>query len=81
MSWLIAIVVGGLAGFIAEKIMKADIGLLMNIVLGIVGASVANWLFGLINISVGPGWLGYLIAGTVGACILIFLYRLIRGRG
>jgi len=47
----------------------------MNIVLGIVGAAIASWLFGLVGISFGRGWLGYLIAGFIGAVILIFVVR------
>jgi uncharacterized membrane protein YeaQ/YmgE (transglycosylase-associated protein family) len=53
-------------------------GLLMNIVLRIVGAAVASWLFGLLGISFGLGWLGYLIAGFIGAVILIFVARVNR---
>jgi uncharacterized membrane protein YeaQ/YmgE (transglycosylase-associated protein family) len=60
--------------------MKSDMGLVMNIVLGIVGAAVASWLFSLIGISFGPGWVGYLIAGFIGAVILIFVVRMIRQR-
>ena len=41
---LIMVVLGGIAGWIAEKIMKSDHGLLMNIILGIIGALVGNWL-------------------------------------
>ena len=79
-GWITAIVVGGIAGWLAEQFMKSDMGLLMNIVLGIVGAAVASWLFSLIGISFGPGWLGYLIAGFIGAVILIFLVRMVRQR-
>jgi len=73
-GWIAAIIIGGLAGWIASNFMKSDTGLLMNIVLGIVGAAVASLLFGL---SFG-GWLGYLVAGFVGACILIAAARAIR---
>jgi uncharacterized membrane protein YeaQ/YmgE (transglycosylase-associated protein family) len=52
-------------------------GLVMNIVLGIIGAAVASWLFGMLGISLGGGC--YLIAGFIGACILIFAARAIRG--
>jgi uncharacterized membrane protein YeaQ/YmgE (transglycosylase-associated protein family) len=45
-----------------------------------VGAAIASWLFGLFGVSFGPGWLGYLIAGFIGACILIFVVRAIRER-
>ena len=77
-GWIAAIVVGGIAGWLAEQLMKSDMGLVMNIVLGIVGAAVASWLFGLIGISFGPGWVGYLIAGFIGAVILIFAVRMVR---
>ena len=79
-GWIAAIVVGGIAGWLAEQFMKSDMGLLMNILLGIVGAAVASWLFRLIGISFGPGWLGYLIAGFIGAVILIFVVRMVRQR-
>jgi hypothetical protein len=39
-----------------------------------------SWLFSLIGISFGPGWVGYLIAGFIGAVILIFVVRMIRQR-
>jgi len=76
-GWIAAIIIGGIAGWLAEQFMKSQMGLLMNIVLGIVGAAVASWLFNLLGVSLG-GWLGYLIAGFVGACILIFAARAIR---
>ena len=79
-GWIAAIVVGGIAGWLAEQFMKSDMGLLMNIVLGIVGAAVASWLFSLIGFSFGPGWVGYLIAGFIGAVILIFVVRMFRQR-
>jgi uncharacterized membrane protein YeaQ/YmgE (transglycosylase-associated protein family) len=78
-GWIGAIIVGGLAGWLAEMFMKTGTGILMNIVLGIVGAAVANFLLGFFGIGLG-GWLGYLIAGFIGACILIFLWRAIKGR-
>ncbi|MGC2438091.1 MAG: GlsB/YeaQ/YmgE family stress response membrane protein, partial [Pseudolabrys sp.] len=41
-GWIAAIIIGGLAGWAAEHFMKSDTGLLMNIVLGIIGAAVAS---------------------------------------
>ena len=79
-GWFAAIIVGGLAGWIAEKIMKSDMGLIMNIILGIVGALVANWLLMLIVGSTLGGWFGQLVVGVIGACLLIWVARLIRGR-
>jgi uncharacterized membrane protein YeaQ/YmgE (transglycosylase-associated protein family) len=73
-GWIAAIIIGGIAGWLAEQFMKSNMGLLMNIVLGIVGAAVANWLVGFLGISL-TGWIGYLIAGFIGACILIAVGR------
>ena len=44
-GWIAAIIIGGVAGWLAEQFMKSQMGLLMNIVLGIVGAVIASWLF------------------------------------
>ena len=77
---IMSIIIGGLAGWIAEKVMKFDTGLILNIVLGIVGAVVGNFLLGLLGIGLG-GFVGQLIVAVVGACILIALYRAIKSRG
>lgn len=79
MEIILAIIIGGVAGWIAEKIMKSQHGVLTNVVLGMVGAFLASLLFGLIGISFG-GLLGFLVAGVIGACLLIFIGRGIRGR-
>jgi len=76
-GWIAAIIIGGLAGWLAEQFMKSNLGLIMNIVSGIVGAVIANVLFGLVGISFG-GWLGYLIAGFIGAVILIGIARALK---
>src|SRR5207253_914791 len=78
-GWIAAIIIGGLASWLAEMFMKSGTGILTNIVLGIVGAAVANFLLGLFGVTLG-GWLGYLIAGVIGACVLIFAWRAIKGR-
>lgn len=76
-GWLAAIIIGGVAGWLAQMFMKTNTGLLMNIVLGIVGAVVANILLGIFGISFG-GWIGYLIAGFIGACIIIAIARAVK---
>ncbi|MFA5582306.1 MAG: GlsB/YeaQ/YmgE family stress response membrane protein [Paracoccaceae bacterium] len=76
-GWIAAIIIGGLAGWIASGLMKTDTGIFLNIVLGIVGAAIASFLFGLLGISFG-GWIGYLIAGIIGAAILIGIVRAVR---
>lgn len=76
-GWIAAIIIGGIAGWIASGVMKSDTGIFLNVVLGIIGAAVASFLFGLLGVSFG-GWIGYLVAGVVGACILIWGARAIR---
>ena len=78
-GWIAAIIIGGIAGWLAEQFMKSDISLLMNIVLGIVGAAIGSAIFSFFGIVLG-GWLGYLIAGFVGASLLIWIVRALRGR-
>ena len=77
-GWIAAIIIGGVAGWLAKLFMKSQTGLLMNILLGIIGAAVASWLFNQFGVSLGGGWIGYLIAGFIGACIIIFAGRAIR---
>ena len=77
-GWIAAIIIGGIAGWLAEQFMKSNMGLLVNIVLGIVGAAIASALLSMFGIALG-GWLGYLIAGFIGACLLIWIARLVTG--
>jgi uncharacterized membrane protein YeaQ/YmgE (transglycosylase-associated protein family) len=78
-GWIAAIIVGGLAGWFAEMFMKSNTGVLMNIILGIVGAIVLNAILAALHIgSLGTGWVAYLITGFIGACILIAIGRLLR---
>ena len=50
-GWLAAIIIGGIAGWLAEKFMKSDMGVFMNIILGIVGAIVLNAILALFGIT------------------------------
>ena len=79
-GWIMAIIIGALAGWIAERVMKSDHGLVMNIVLGIVGAVVGNFILMLIFGATMGGLIGQLIVAVVGACLLIAIGRAIRSR-
>ena len=79
-GWIMTIIIGGLAGWIAEKLMKADHGLITNIVLGIVGALLLNAILVALMGSTLGGFIGQLIVAAIGACILIYGYRVIRGK-
>ncbi|MGC2042431.1 MAG: GlsB/YeaQ/YmgE family stress response membrane protein [Pseudolabrys sp.] len=77
-GWIAAIIIGGFAGWLAERFMKSDMGLLMNIVLGIVGAAIASAILSFFGLNLG-GWIGYLVAGFIGAVLLIWIVRAVRG--
>jgi len=78
-GWIAAIIIGGIAGWLAEQFMKSNLGMLMNIVLGVIGAVVLNAILVWLNVGIlGTGWIAYLITGFIGACILIFVARLFR---
>ena len=76
---IMTIVLGALAGWIAEKVMKFDTGLLMNIVLGVAGAILGNFILRALGLSFG-GLIGQLIVAVAGACVLIYVYRMIKSR-
>ncbi|MGB6271710.1 MAG: GlsB/YeaQ/YmgE family stress response membrane protein, partial [Pseudolabrys sp.] len=65
-------------GWLAEQFMKSEMGLLMNIVLGIVGAVIGSAILSFFGVNLG-GWIGYLIAGFIGAVLLIWIVRAVRG--
>ena len=70
-GWFMSIIIGGLAGWIAEKYMERDHSVLVNIILGIAGALVFNFVISAIFGTVLGGWIGQLFSGAVGACALI----------
>ncbi|EJF74920.1 GlsB/YeaQ/YmgE family stress response membrane protein [Bartonella birtlesii] len=76
-GWIAAIIIGGLAGWAAQYLMKKQTGLFLNIILGIIGATLASFLFSLFGVSF-VGWFGYLVSGFIGACVLIWIGQKIR---
>ena len=83
-GWIGTLFIGALAGIIADKVMKSNHGLLMNIVIGIVGSYIGAFLANALGIQLGEifsGWFwGNLIVAAIGAVVLIWALRLVRGR-
>ena len=75
-NWLLAIIIGGLAGWIAERVTAAKMGLIANIVVGIIGALIGGWIARRLDIPYADSCT--LVVATIGAIILIFLFRLVR---
>jgi uncharacterized membrane protein YeaQ/YmgE (transglycosylase-associated protein family) len=72
------LVIGILAGYIAEKVTASDHGLLTNLLVGIAGSFVGGSLAQLLNIEF-YGWLGNFLVATVGAIVILWLWRRFRG--
>lgn len=79
MSILIAIVVGGLVGWLASIVMKtnAQMGILANVVVGIIGSALGSWLAGLLGLS-AFGFVGSLIVSILGAMALIAILKALK---
>ncbi|MCG6859184.1 MAG: GlsB/YeaQ/YmgE family stress response membrane protein [Salaquimonas sp.] len=67
------LIIGALAGWIAERALNRDHGLLTNILVGIAGSFVGGTLAGLLNISF-YGFLGNLVVATIGAILILWLF-------
>jgi uncharacterized membrane protein YeaQ/YmgE (transglycosylase-associated protein family) len=83
-GWIGTLIIGALAGWIAEKVMKANHGLLMNIIIGIIGSYVGAFIANALGIRLGEifqGWfVGNLIVAAAGAIVLLWVVRLVRSR-
>ncbi len=72
------LIVGLMAGWLAGKIMKGKgYGLVGDLVVGVLGAIVGSWLFGVLGLG-AYGLLGSIIVALIGALLLLFLVRLVK---
>jgi uncharacterized membrane protein YeaQ/YmgE (transglycosylase-associated protein family) len=75
-----AILIGIVAGFIAEKVMRRNHGLLTNLVVGVIGAFLGGFVATALGIGTGSGVIASLLVATVGAILLLALLGLLRPR-
>ncbi len=72
------LIIGLIAGWLAGRVMRGGgYGLIGDLIVGVIGALVGGWLFGMLGIG-GGGLIWSLISAFVGAVILIWLLRVIR---
>ena len=78
------LLIGLVAGWIAEKVTRGEHGLITNLIIGILGAYIGGFLANALGLRLGEvfhGWFwGNLLVSVVGAVILILAYRLVMGR-
>ena len=80
MNLIIWLVIGGILGWLASVVMKRDAqqGLLLNIVVGIIGAVLGGWLFGGSTINQSNFSMGSLLVSFIGAVVLLAIVNLIK---
>ncbi len=80
MSTLFQLLLGGIAGWLAGRVMRGEgYGVIVDVILGLLGGWVGGFLGEKLGISLG-GSLGYLITAFAGAVLLVWISRLIKGK-
>jgi uncharacterized membrane protein YeaQ/YmgE (transglycosylase-associated protein family) len=81
-SLLVVLFVGIVAGWLAGQIVQGTgFGLVGDLLIGIAGAFIGDWLLPRLGIHLGVGLVAAIVNATVGALVLLFIVRLLRGGG
>jgi uncharacterized membrane protein YeaQ/YmgE (transglycosylase-associated protein family) len=76
------IVVGVIAGFLAKAVVPGEgpVGVLGDLVVGIIGAFIGGYIMRALGTSLGGGMLGTIVVAFIGAVVLLLILRAITGR-
>jgi len=76
MNWITTIIVGGIIGWLASLLMKTDgqMGIIANVIVGIVGTSLGFWLAGVLGIA-AYGAVAQWAVAIGGAAVLILILK------
>ncbi|MGM0496802.1 MAG: GlsB/YeaQ/YmgE family stress response membrane protein [Bacteroidota bacterium] len=78
MEIIILLIVGAIAGWLGSLIYRGrGLGIIGNIIVGILGGFVGHWLLGELGIYLGGGLIGAILTGAIGAIIILLLFNLI----
>jgi uncharacterized membrane protein YeaQ/YmgE (transglycosylase-associated protein family) len=81
MGWLAWLIVGAIAGWLASRVMRSQMGFVSDILAGMLGALIGGFLFNVVGASGGTGFtLWSVFVAFVGAVVLLGLLRLANGR-
>ena len=73
LDFIIFIVLGAVAGWLAGKIVSGGgFGFIINAIIGIIGGVLGGWVFGLLGLSSGGSWGGFVTA-VIGAILLLWI--------
>ena len=76
---IIEILIGAFCGFVADKLMKGNNGFWKNVLLGLAGGLVGGIIGNLLG--VGGGWVTGILLSIGGACLVVWLFRKLFGKG
>lgn len=79
MEFIIMLIVGGIAGWLASMVMRtnAQQGIILNVIVGIIGGFLGGILLPMFGVQMA-GWLGYLVTALIGAIVLLAIINLFR---
>lgn len=81
-SLLVILIVGIVAGWLAGKIVRGSgFGIIGDLLVGIVGAFIGNWLLPRAGLHLGAGIISAIVNATLGAILLLLVVRLLGGAG
>jgi uncharacterized membrane protein YeaQ/YmgE (transglycosylase-associated protein family) len=81
-SLLVILLVGVVAGWLAGKIVRGTgFGIIGDLLVGIVGAFIGNWVLPRIGVHLGTGVVSAIVNATLGAILLLLVVRLLGGGG
>ena len=80
-SLLVIVLIGIAAGWLAGQIVRGTgFGIVGDLLIGVIGAFIGDWLLPQLGIQLGTGILAAIINATIGAVLLLLIVRLVRGR-
>lgn len=81
-SLLVALLVGIAAGWLAGLVVRGGgFGLIGDLIIGVIGAFIGDWLLPRLNIHLGTGIVALIVNATIGAIVLLLIVRLVSGGG
>jgi uncharacterized membrane protein YeaQ/YmgE (transglycosylase-associated protein family) len=77
---IFTLIVGAVSGWLAGQIKQGfGYGLLGNVIIGIIGAFVGNWLLrSVLHVSIGSGLVSVIATSVIGALVVLFLIGLVK---
>jgi uncharacterized membrane protein YeaQ/YmgE (transglycosylase-associated protein family) len=78
MDLIVTLIIGAVAGWLGSQIFKgSSLGLIGNIIVGILGSFVGYWLLGRMDVNLGTGIVGAILTGALGAIVILAILNLI----